>query len=107
MGIPEIQVAHCREPRHRLAIALCQGTKDHLALLRWHFHLTAGYSKAGSKALQVPLPWARARLIEVVDVKDEAALGRGEEPEVGQMSITTELGDDARAGTGGEVVGHQ
>ena len=46
------------------------------------------------------------RLVEVVEVEDERALGRGEAPEVGEVGVAAELRVEADARRRGEVVGH-
>ncbi len=63
--------------------------------------------EAGGKALDVPLPRPRDRLVEVVDVEDHPALGRAEEPEVRQVGVAAHLHDDARRGSGAEIHGHE
>ena len=57
--------------------------------------LVAGDGDRGREALQVPLEGARQRLVEVVDVEVQAALGRVEDPEVGEVRVTTDLGREA------------
>ena len=46
------------------------------------------------------------RLVEVVQVEDERAVGRGEAPEVREVGVTAELCVQARARVGAEVCGH-
>ena len=45
-------------------------------------------------------------LVEVVDVEDEAAVGRGEGAEVADVRVAAELGVDAGVGAEREIVGH-
>ena len=65
-----------------------------------------GNLEAGRQALHIPLPGAGKCLVKVVDVEDQAALGRAEHPEVGQMGVTAALHGDARVRRGGQIVGH-
>ena len=46
------------------------------------------------------------RLVEVVDVEDQMALGRGEDAEVHEMAIAADLDVEARGRRGCEVGGH-
>ncbi len=57
-------------------------------------------------ALQVPLEGAADGFVEVVDVEDEAAVGRGKSAEVAHMGVAAELADDAGGGQHGQVGGH-
>jgi hypothetical protein len=47
----------------------------------------SGDLEAGDQALDVPLPRARQRLVEVVEVEDQVAVGRGEAAEVREVRI--------------------
>ena len=53
--------------------------------------LAARHLEARREALQVPLERAGERLVEVVQVEDEVALGRGEATEVREVRVTAEL----------------
>ncbi len=66
----------------------------------------SGEHKAGGKPLQVPLEGTADGLIEVVDVEDEAAVGRGECAEVADVGVSADLINDAGVGQGGEIGGH-
>ena len=59
--------------------------------------MAGGDEKAGGEPLDVPLPRPGQRLVEVVDVEDEATLGRGVEPEVREVRVAAALGPEARA----------
>src|SRR5689334_18059149 len=52
------------------------------------------------KPLDVPFPWSRQRLIEVVEIEYELAFGRCKEPEIRQMTVATRLHCDPRDGGG-------
>ena len=58
----------------------------------------AGDLDARGQALDVPLERAGKRLVEVVEVEDEVALGRREAAEVREMGVTAELHVEAGAG---------
>jgi hypothetical protein len=58
------------------------------------------------QALDVPLPGRRKRLVEIVDVENELALGRSKAAEIGDVAIAASLHADARGGSAGEIGGH-
>ncbi len=55
-----------------------------------------GEHEGSDEPLHVPLPGRRQRLVEVVDVEDEPAFGRGKAAEIHQVAITARL--DANTG---------
>ena len=57
-------------------------------------------------ALQVPLEGAANGLVEVVDVEDEASVGRGVGAQVAHVGVAAELADDAGRGKLGQVRSH-
>ena len=60
----------------------------------------------GDQPLDVPFPGRRQGLVEVVDVEDDVALGRGEAAEIQQVAVAAGLDMNARRRRGGEVGGH-
>jgi hypothetical protein len=90
---------------HHAAVA---GEEGGAASRQWPFGagLAAGEDEAGGHALDVPLEGAADGLVEVVDVEDEAAVGRGEGAEVADVGVAAELGEDAGVGAEREIVGH-
>ena len=62
---------------------------------------------ARRQPLQVPLPGPRQRLVEVVDVENDVALGCRESAEVHQMRVPARLHLDSRHRCFGEVGRHQ
>ena len=76
----------------------------------WSVHREAAVSRsdqhADGEALDIPLPRAGERLVEVVDVEDEPPLGRGVEPEVREMRVAAALHLEAGARGGGQVGRH-
>ena len=65
-----------------------------------------GDQDARGEPLDVPLPRAGQRLVEVVDVEHQAPLGRGEHAEVGQVRVPAALHPQAGARRRGEIVRH-
>ena len=69
-----------------------RGSGDHrVARGRRPAALAADDVEACAEALDVPLPRARGRLVEVVDVKDEVPLRAREEPEVVHVRVAAGL----------------
>jgi hypothetical protein len=56
---------------------------------------TSGQHQRGGHALQVPFEGSADGLIEVVDVEDQSAVGRGISTQVAHMRVAAELADDA------------
>ena len=65
-----------------------------------------GQHQRSGHALQIPLEGAADGFVEVVDVEDQPAIGRGEGAEVAHMRVAAELADDAGGGQLREVSGH-
>ncbi len=61
---------------------------------------------ARHQSLEIPLPRARERLVEIVDVEDQAPLGRAEEAEVRKVGIAAALNVEAGTRRRREVGGH-
>jgi len=96
--VSEFQHGHLREEVHRGAIALEEGSRGVAAEAVFCACLASGEDEAYGEALDVPLEWAANGLVEVVDVEDEAAIGRGEGSEVADVRVAAELGEDAGVG---------
>ena len=80
-AIPGLEDRRCGEHGHLLAI----GAGDGLGEVEARFLvevLERRDDEAGGQALEVPFPGRDGRLVEVVEVEDEPALGRGEAAEV-------------------------
>ena len=60
--------------------------------------LPPGHPDARDQPAQVPLPRARVGLVEVVEVEDQVALGRGVEAEVAQVGVAADDGQDPGRG---------
>jgi hypothetical protein len=66
----------------------------------------SGEHEADGHALQVPLEGCGAGLVEVVDVEDETAIGRGVGAEIANVGVAADLREDAGVGQRGEIRGH-
>lgn len=64
-----------------------------------------GEDEAGGEPLEVPLPGAGHRLVEVVDVHDDVTVGGAVETEVRGMRVPAQLGAQAGRGTPDQVGG--
>ncbi len=79
------------------------GLRRRTDLLALELVAPAGDGDAGDEPLEVPLEWPRRRLVEVVDIEDEAAVGSVEQTEVRQVGITAQLDPEIRRRGSGEV----
>ena len=68
--------------------------------------LPTRHPDARDEPAQVPLPRARVRLVEVVQVDDQVTLRGGVEPEVAQVRVAADHGRDAGRRQRRQVVGH-
>ncbi len=104
--VPDLEVAHRGEAAHRVAIGARRGQHrgDPLPALEAAF--AAGDLEAGGEPLDVPLPRPRQGLVEVVEVEDEAAVGRGEGAEVGEVGVAACLHPQPGDRRRGEVGRH-
>ena len=82
-----------RQERHLVAVRRHTRHNGGRAVLLRGGVLPAGDPDARDESAQVPLPGARVRLVEVVQVDDQLALGRGVEAEVAQVRVPA---DDRR-----------
>ncbi len=104
--VPDLEVLHRSERVHGLAIRAHGLEHDHAPLLLREVELARGDREARRQALEVPLPRARRRLVEVVDVEDELPLRRAEHAEVGEVRIPAELDAETRVRSSREIRGH-
>ena len=107
MCVPDVQVRHPGEGPHRLSISGHRGRDDLAAVLAGEPVAAGSHFHAGRQPFDVPLPRAGQRLIEVVDVEDQEALGRAEDPEVRQVGIPARLYRQPRHGGPRQVTGHR
>src|SRR5262249_40070739 len=106
LGVPDVQVVHAREYAHRHAVPAHRRQHDLPPVFAAEPVVPGRYLQAGGQPLDVPLPRAGQGLVEVVDVEEELALGRGIHPEVGQVRVPAGLDGQAGDGGGGQVGGH-
>ena len=104
--VPDVQVPHPRELPHRLAVLAHRRSRMSARSASGEPVVAPGDRQARGEPLDVPLPRARERLVEVVDVEHELALGRAEDAEVREVGVAADLGRDPRSGCGREVGRH-
>jgi hypothetical protein len=106
MGVPDGQRAHLREPGHRLPIGGHRGERGRPRVGLGEAVVAGGDREARRHPLHVPLKRPRQCLVEIVQVEQQPPLGRGEDPEVRQVRVATELHLEASDGGAGEVGRH-
>ena len=104
--VPHLEVAHPGEGAHRHAVLVDRVEHDLVLVLGAESVVARGNDHARGEALDVPLPGPGERLVEVVDVEHEPALGRREHAEVRQVGVAAALHGQTRAGRAREVVRH-
>ena len=80
--VPHVERPHGCIVGCALAIAAHRGARRPRRVGLGQADLAAGDHHAGGQPLEVPLPGRRQGLVEIVDVEDDAPLGRGETAEV-------------------------
>ena len=105
--VPDAEHRHAGELPHRLSVGADRPTHDARPLLSREPVLAPSHLEAGRQPLHVPLPRTWRRLVEVVHVEEEMALGRAEDAEVGQVRIPAGLDRQSRVARGGEIGGHR
>ncbi len=104
--VPGREVRPLREITHPHAIAADGGERRAPGRLLQVPGLARRDRHARCEALDVPLPRARQRLVEVVRVEDESPVGRRVRAEVHQVRVAAELGGDPAHGRPRKVGGH-
>ena len=77
--------------RHPLPVLAHRGEHDSALRVEVKLVVARGNEDADGQALDVPLPRTGQGLVEVVDVEDEAALGRCVEAEVREVGVAATL----------------
>ena len=103
---PDLEVRHGGEAADRLAVGAGAAEQDGAALRRRETVLPPRHRQARQQPLDVPLPRAGVRLVEVTDVEHEPSRRRLVEAEVAEVGIAVQLDHDPGRGRAGEVVGH-
>ncbi len=93
-GVPHFQHGHRAEFRHVLAVRSHATQHGIAGVVFAEAIVAAGQDKARGQALQIPLPRGRQRLVQVVDVEDDAPFGSGECAEIHQVTVTAGLHAD-------------
>nr|WP_231907587.1 hypothetical protein [Oerskovia enterophila] len=106
LHVPQVEVAQVGERAESLAVPARRGERDPLALLAGHAAVASRDLEARDEPLEVPLEGAAVRLVEVVDVEDQRALGGCEPAEVREVRVAAELDGQVRARPGAEVGRH-
>ena len=94
--VPDVDVAHLREARHRFAVLAHSRHHDRTAHRIVEASVPAGDGEARGEPLHVPLERPRQRLVEVVDAEDKPPIRRGEDAEVREVRVAAELRVQAR-----------
>jgi len=103
VGVPHVEVVHGGELSHRGTVSADRVAHDPVLFLGAKAVVARGDQHAHGQPLDVPLPRAGERLIEIVCVEHESSLGRGEHTEVGQgaspqhCTVSPERGVAARS----------
>ena len=105
--VPDVHRAHRRELGHRLAVGLRDRDVDRQPAGGVEAAVAPGDGEARDEPLQVPLERPGQRLVEVVHVEDEPAVGRGVAAEVREMRVAAELRVKPGARRSGEIGRHQ
>ena len=105
--VPKVDDALLRHFQHGLAVRAHAMQDDGAPRGRSEPVVPGGDLEAGRKALDVPLPRPRDRLVEVVDVEDELALGRLEEAEVHEVGVAAELSAQPALRRPVQIRGHE
>ncbi len=104
--VPDIEVAHAGEPAHRPAVRTHGRCHDLCAFGVVEAVRPGGDDETGRQSFDVPFPGTGQRFVEVVDVKHQLPLRRGQQPEVQQVRVPAQLGRDPRVRAAGQVGRH-
>ena len=90
-SIPTVQRVESRERRDGLPVLAGTCTCDPLGGLAVESVAACRNHETRGQSLHVPFERPRIGFVEVVDVERQFALGRGVQPEIGQMRVATQL----------------
>ncbi len=105
--VPDTEESHRGVVCHLRAIAVDAETRRGVGVAVGEALVAGGNGEAGRQALDVPLERGRERLVEVIDVEDQVAVGRGKHAEVQQVRVTAGLHPDVGRGGMGEIPCHR
>ena len=98
--VVDVDRRHGRIAGHPLAIGAHRAVDHVPGIVADHPDLAAGDDEARRQALEVELERPGEGLVEVVDVEEQVAFRRCEQPEVRQVRIAAELDGDVRPRSG-------
>lgn len=105
--VPDVQGAHRRVVGHALAVLAHDRGRGARRVAVGEPQVLGGDHYAGRQPLDVPFEGRRQCLVQVVEVEDDVALGRGEAAEVHQVGIAACLHAQPAGRRVGQVGGHQ
>jgi hypothetical protein len=91
VGIPDGHRPHLGEAGHRLPIGGNRPQRGRLGVGLGEAVVLSRDGEAGRQPLDVVLERPREGLVEVVEVEQQPPLGRGEDPEVGEVGVAAQL----------------
>ena len=106
VGVPDVQGAHLGELGHRPPVGGNRGHGDRRGVRLRESVVLRSDQEACGHPLDVVLEWAGQRLVEVVQIEQQPAFGRGERTEVRQVSVPAQLHRQTRPRRVLEVGGH-
>ncbi len=106
VGVPDVHGVHRRELGHGAAVGAHRGERRVPRVGLAEAVVARRDGEARGHARDVVLERAGQRLVEVVEVEEQGALGRGEDAEVGEVRVAAELRREAGPGRVLEVGGH-
>lgn len=105
--IPDFERAHARTLAQVLAIGRYTLHRSLPSYPVGQLVVACGDGKADRQSLQIPFPGRWQGLIEVVEIKNQVALGRREQAEIQQVCVAAGLNLQAGRRGGCKVGGHQ
>ena len=106
-GIPDLEETHRSVARHLDAIAAHGQTRGGMGIAVLEAIVARSDGEAGRQPLDVPLERRRQRLIEVVDIEDQAPVGRRVHAEIQQVRVPAGLHPDIRCRRVREIPCHR
>ncbi len=105
--VPDFKRPHESVLGHLLAIGAHRGDGRSRRIVLAQTKMTSGDDHARGQTFEVPFPGRGQRLIEVIDVEDDIALGSGKAAEVHQMGVAASLHSEPGVRRMGQVSRHQ
>src|SRR5262245_11521307 len=70
------------------------------------FVVTSSNNKTGGQPFEIPFPWSRQRLVEIVNVENDPSFRSSKATEIHKVTITAHLDTNARSGRASQIGGH-